>query len=154
MESSFPRNVKYLSVYQPLDRFGVQMVQMSEDRMLDSKREKETHRESGARVPQTSRRQYRGVMCVSPSTHQTTDRDRRLVRIKKRGRLGRCDEVTTSFPPGAHSDVHGSDRVAQANAHGQHLPCPPRNEFPNRGPLLRKDRSWLALQTWRAAHLL
>ena len=48
----------------------------------------ETQRESGARVPQTSRRQYRGVVCVSPSTHQTTDRDRGLARIKKKREIG------------------------------------------------------------------
>jgi hypothetical protein len=98
-------------------------------------------RESGARVPQTSRRQYRGVVCVSPSTPQTTDTNRGLVGIKKRGRLGRCDRATTSSLSGAHSDVHGSDRVAQANAHGQHFPCPPRNDFANLAPLLRKDHS-------------
>jgi len=72
---------------------------------------------------------------------------------ERRGRLGRCDRATTSFPSGAHSNVHGSDRVAQANAHGQHFACPHRNEFANHVPLLRRDHSGLALQIWMAAYI-
>jgi hypothetical protein len=124
---------------------------VSEDEMKSSSRAKRRRmqRESGARVPQTSIRHYRGVLRISHSTvlriTNFISRRRTMRSTQQTGRNNsdRWDRVTASFPSKAPSAVR-ERRSGQRARPALSLP-PPRNETANRFAL-RKDQRSLAPQ--------